>query len=675
MTAGRFRVHLLFAMLGAVPVFLCVWLGWLQVLQGGSLNRGEGVRPLRLGEDAAARQAERRDLLPGPRGTIVDRNGATLAIDCPTYDVEVDVTLRDEVARDATQLQQCLDNLATRLAACLAADPDIEDRNDCCRRQRQRLLALLERAFHPDAGDATSSGAAVPRRASFFLASRIDALRVTQSLRQLDAEDDYVLLHWVPTHRRVYPDRDYTYGVVGWEEDRWVQDGAGAGQDLRRQGVFGIEASPVLTPGNSGYRDFLRDSENKTYWYGAAVEPAVPVELQTTLDLELQQYAMQVLRTAAVDAGHIDGETTPPQWGALVLIDIVTGDVMAMANWQREATHPRAMMATPYQCRYEPGSIVKPLVFAFALEHAGLDWNERIDCTPTLPNKGRKTAGGRVIHDDHACGVLTPHDVIVNSSNIGAVAVGAHLTRQQWRDYLQFYRLEQPSGLMLPHELPGVCATRWSVSEANFRFSSATALSIGYELSVSALGMARAYLTLLSGAQRELRLYRGIVGPGVHVVLPPKPAGKRELSAAVVDAVMAAMVDVVAGDSDTNHPTGSWLRKKFLDHEQLELHGLVAGKTGTAASKGHDQRGTFEVRNASFVGFAPAEAPRYLAVCVLQKDDDARFYGGRYAAPPVVRMLLHALEREKLRRLRQEPQVSASPGDSGWNGQVPEKGK
>ena len=83
-------------------------------------------------------------------------------------------------------------------------------------------------------------------------------------------------------------------------------------------------------------------------------------------------------------------------------------------------------------------------------------------------------------------------------------------------------------------------------------------------------------------------------------------------------------------------------------------------------------KGAVEVRNASFVGFAPANAPRYLAVGVLQRDDSARFYGGSYAAPPAARLLLEALSLEQRQRLRQEPQVSATPGGSGRGREAPE---
>jgi cell division protein FtsI/penicillin-binding protein 2 len=142
----------------------------------------------------------------------------------------------------------------------------------------------------------------------------------------------------------------------------------------------------------------------------------------------------------------------------------------------------------------------------------------------------------------------------------------------------------------------------------------------------------------------------------------------------VVERVHAAMVDVVGPDPKA---TGFHLRARMLKETGIDLHGLVAGKTGTAASRiGIPGRGKVEVRNASFVGVFPAAAPRWLAVCVLQKDDSARFYGGSYAAPPAVRLLLQCEHLEQRRQRRQEPQRGAngqvravpdSPGDSGWS--------
>jgi hypothetical protein len=124
------------------------------------------------------------------------------------------------------------------------------------------------------------------------------------------------------------------------------------------------------------------------------------------------------------------------------------------------------------------------------------------------------------------------------------------------------------------------------------------------------------------------------------------------------------------------------VHQRLLKELGIDLHGVVGGKTGTAASNVPvEGRGRISVRNASFVGFLPVEQPRWLAVCVLQKDDSARFYGGSYAAPPVVRLLLQCQQREQRRQLYQEARASSggqtrgmsgSPGHSGWSRGAPE---
>jgi cell division protein FtsI/penicillin-binding protein 2 len=193
--------------------------------------------------------------------------------------------------------------------------------------------------------------------------------------------------------------------------------------------------------------------------------------------------------------------------------------------------------------------------------------------------------------------------------------------------------------------------------------------------------LARAYLRLFRGRDAELRLVRGAEVGGAWQPAPASPTG-RAFRAEVVDAVRAAMADVVSADP---HATGVYLHGRMLKELGIDLHGVVGGKTGTAASTiGIPGRGSVSVRNASFVGFLPADAPRWLAVCVLQKDDSARFYGGSYAAPPAVRLLLQCQQLEERRLLRQESQdvpsgqardASGSPGDTGWSDAAPESNR
>jgi cell division protein FtsI (penicillin-binding protein 3) len=268
------------------------------------------------------------------------------------------------------------------------------------------------------------------------------------------------------------------------------------------------------------------------------------------------------------------------------------------------------------------------------------------------------------VRDDHACGALASHGILVNSSNIGAVKVGSLLARNDWASYLDVYGLRRSLSLPMPNERQGHVASKgWlpGIKEPAFKKWTGSSYSIGYEHQVNAMQMARAYLTMLSGSRRELRLVRSVTVDGNRIE-QPIVRGQREFSADTVELVRAALSEVI---SDDEGATGRHMVAAFRK-EGTELVGLLAGKTGTAKSRTVIKgKGTVEVRNASFVGFMPAAAPRYLAVCVLQRDDSARFYGGSYAAPPAARLLLEAMRLEERRRLGQGPQVSATPGSSG----------
>jgi len=215
-----------------------------------------------------------------------------------------------------------------------------------------------------------------------------------------------------------------------------------------------------------------------------------------------------------------------------------------------------------------------------------------------------------------------------------------------------------------------------STTLRSFRANSAISFSFGYEFQVTAMQMARAYLRLFRGDGAELRLCRGVEQGGQWIAAPAADRGGRRMRPEVVHAVQQAMIDVV---SDTHGATGNLLVANMRKELGIDLHGLVAGKTGTAVSDVYlANHGKKKVRNASFVGFLPAESPKWLAVCVLQRDDDAKFYGGSYAAPPVVRVLLKADQLMRYRAPGQGQQgidldSSRSPGVSGWSRGAPEK--
>jgi cell division protein FtsI/penicillin-binding protein 2 len=619
-------------------------------------------------------------VVPAPRGTVVDRNGGILAIDCETYEVRAQISVPSSAA-DAAAYRRYLDEVAAELATAMVADPDLADRAVSRDQQLKWVHARLAEAFHlaelPQRGPVPASH---PRVADVRIAGDVDALSVVEALRALDERRRLVTMHFLRSYRRAHPHRESTYGIVG-HVTTLLEKQPDATPVLRTFGVCGLESLAALSPDAPSSRRYLKDGNGLPYFVAPLGDVRGPNVLHSTIDLELQREAVRLL---AAQAEKVAEGARQPKWGALVLVEIESGDVLAAAAWHRGEKHPEASAFTPFQSLFEPGSIVKPLVLAYALEAGALDWSHQFDCAPGSADYRERISslGSRVVRDDHHCDVLTPHGIIVNSSNIGAAYVGLQLERPQWRDYMRFFGFGTSLGLGLPGERKGGTDPQ-SFNEStplrSFRRNSAISFSFGYELQVTAMHVARAYLRLFRGAGAQLRVCRGVeIGGQWHAAPAPRDAGP-QLRPEVIEAVRAAMVDVVSADP---HATGYVMHGRMLKETGIDLHGLVAGKTGTAASRiGIPGRGKVEVRNASFVGVLPAESPRWLAVCVLQKDDSARFYGGSYAAPPAVRLLLQCESLEHRRRWQQEPQVSAGgqvratggpPGDSGWGRGAPE---
>jgi cell division protein FtsI/penicillin-binding protein 2 len=677
------RLRFVFGALGAVPVFLAGWLGWIQVAQAGELERA-GKAPLRLVPATADAQAHRQEVVPAPRGTIVDRNGTVLALDCETYEVRADIRVPAAARKDVARYRAWLAELLDALTLALVDDADLADRADARKHHAQRLAKTLHRELRLDALPPEGAvPASHPARADVLVAGGVETLSVVEALRRVGAERRFatVTLHFLRAFERAYPERELTHGVVGHTDTRWTGGKPGAGE-LQTVGVCGLEAMAELTERGGTARAYRKDGRGRPYFVAPVPELAEPTVVHSTIDIELQRFATREL-AAQAEAGAREGKVTIPKWGALVLVEIATGDVLAAASWHRDEKRPQAASFTPYQSLCEPGSIVKPLVLAYAAEAGVLDWNHVFDCAPGCAEYRERIAHlgrSKPVRDDHDCAELTPHGILVNSSNIGAAYVGLQLEREQWRDYMRFYGFGAPLGLPLPHGVvggPNKSSFAASTPLRGFRANSAISFSFGYELQVTTMHVARAYLRLFRGADAELRLCRGVDVDGEFRPAPLARTDGPRLRGEVVDAVRAAMVDVVSADP---HATGFHMHQRMLKELGIDLHGIVAGKTGTASSNPSiPGRGKVNVRNASFVGFLPVEQPRWLAVCVLQKDDSARFYGGSYAAPPVVRLLLQCQQREQRQQLYQDARAGsggqaragfASPGLQAGAGQL-----
>ena len=683
-----FRVRVAFGALGVVPVFLAGWLGWLQVAQAGTIERRDGSA-LPLIARTADRQGWKVEAIPAPRGAIVDRFGATLAADRETYEVRASVSAPSKCRSDLTLFRPWVERLVDRLAMALVADPDESGRDVLVQKYRTRLLAAAQRAWRidelPETGVWPENHS---RTADFLVAVSVDRLLVIDALRAFHLSKEYptLVMHFLHGYQRVYPDRELTHGIVGHLKSERV-DVPGGGVELKTSGACGLESFVALQPRAGGQRRFLADGRRRPYFVAPVENAPEGAVLHATLDLDLQRAAVRLLTEKCEEGLHID-KTKFARWGALALIEIETGDVLAAASWHHGDAPEQARPFAPYQSRFEPGSIVKPLVMSYALEVGALDWAQEYDCNPSHATYAELIRGlGRrnPVRDDHACEVLTPHGIVVNSSNIGAAFIGLQLSREQWQDYMRAYGIGSSLGINLPGESLGGHHPRSFAADIplrSFRANSAISFSFGYEMEATVMQIARAYLRMFRGLGAELRLVKALELDGEWHDVPAKQDTGPRYRPEVLDLVRLAMVDVVSNDE---HATGRFVHELLKKERGIDLHGLVGGKTGTAVSSVGTREGKKATRrNASFVGFLPADSPRWLAVCVLQNDGSAQFYGGRYAAPPAVKLLLECQELAERRSLHQESRINPggqtrnapsgadlrSPGSTGWNAPV-----
>ncbi|MEZ5963313.1 MAG: penicillin-binding transpeptidase domain-containing protein [Planctomycetota bacterium] len=575
------------------------------------------------------RRTERRLEEAAPRGRILDRSGRVLAEDLPVFEARAEVYLRGDgeaaIAAEAS-------DLADDLAGCLLVDRPA----DTSRRVRLRrlLIGRIADAIASARERAARKGqaGAARQRIDFLIGEGMRSAAVVDALSDLERSRRWrnLHLHLTTRYERVYPGGDACVGPVGFVAER---DGA---KELRTR----LEALDGLRGGVPASRAIRVGTGKQRFWTGRSAQAQVPASVITTLDLDLQCAAQAELEGAVADAKADRG--SEPSWGALLLAEVDTGNVLAMASWVA-GTHPRAAAFTPIQYRFEPGSVVKPLVFALALARGCVAWyGEHVDCSEGAPGRGWRVQppvadvprGTRPIVDDHACGVLTPHEILMRSSNVGAVRIGLRLGVGGLEDYVRLYRFGKPSGLGLLGESTGSCkADLAALPKREFWYYTAPSYCFGYEMMVTPAQLLRAYLSLLARTPRDLRLLAGAEVDGTRVDFPaPATGGESILSADQLDLLKGAMAAVVSEDE---HATGRHVAQML---RRLGVApGVVGGKTGTSVNR------QSRIRTASFAGFAPVIAPRFVAFCVLQKDRAEGFYGGRYAAPAAARLLLHAL--------------------------------
>ncbi|EPR44454.1 penicillin-binding protein transpeptidase [Desulfovibrio sp. X2] len=298
--------------------------------------------------------------------------------------------------------------------------------------------------------------------------------------------------------------------------------------------------------------------------------------------------------------------------GVCIVVDVPTGEILALANFPffnpniyrrqpLDVMRDRAAMDV-----YEPGSTMKPLMVAAALQERRVTPDTRYFC-----EDGKWKFLHHTIHDDiHSYGWLTVSDVIRYSSNIGAAKIGLDLGAPTYYKYLTKLGFGERPGLLLPGEGRGLLRPPGEWGEMGL-----ANIAFGQGIGVTPLQLAKAYLCLADG---------GVLKPLRLVKDPPGPTepGVRVFDEEVTRKVRQMMIGVVE-----NAGTGV---KAHIDGM------VVGGKTGTA-QKALPGGGYGKNYLSSFVGFIPGDKPKYLILAMV--DDPSRVFYGSMVALPVVRQV------------------------------------
>jgi cell division protein FtsI (penicillin-binding protein 3) len=360
--------------------------------------------------------------------------------------------------------------------------------------------------------------------------------------------------------------------------------------------------------------------------------------IELTLDQPLQYATEQALSNEIV--------TAKAKGGVAIVMSTRTGDILAMANLtagQNGAPPKPSLSNAAVTSVYEPGSVIKGVIFAGAIE------DRLISPSTTFSVPDQVSVAGSTFHDAESHGIetLSATDILAQSSNVGTIGIAEMMGKQRISNYLRAFGFGSFTGLRYPGESPGLL-----VDPSKWSGTAIAAVPIGQDEAVTPLQLLDAYNTIGNGGVSVTpRLARATVDPnGASHPLAPEP-GHRVVSPRTTREMTSMLEQVVQS------PQGTGTAAAIPGY-------TVAGKTGTAQKPLANGRGYQPgAYMATFAGFAPAADPAVTAVVVL--DQPTPIFGGAVAAPvfsQVVKYALRQLEIAPGTQAAQSPVVS--PGTS-----------
>jgi cell division protein FtsI/penicillin-binding protein 2 len=418
-----------------------------------------------------------------------------------------------------------------------------------------------------------------------YLAQKVD-LSTAAKVEALELEG----IGELPDSRRVYPQGEMAGQVIG-------------AVGSNNQGLTGLEmGEEEVLGGSDGERRIVNDALGQPIRLETVKEAEDGEDVELTLDPVIQQKTEEVLNEV--------GETYAPTGATAIAIDPRTSQVLAMANWppvnpedlSEVSNEDLLNKATGFN--YEPGSTFKAFTVAAALEEKLVTPATEFVLPPAIQ------VADRTIKDAEERGTETMSvgRILAQSSNVGAVTIGLRVGATKYSKWIEKFGFGEPTGIQFPSEESGIVPKL-----AQYSGSTMGNLPMGQGLAVTPIQMVEGYTAIANGGMlKPPQLIKRIGEEEIH-----EPKGKRVISAQVAAEIREMLEGVLA-------PGGT--------ASEVSVPGYsLAGKTGTAqvAENGGYSKTKYI---ASFIGFAPAQSPQFLAAVIVD-EPQGEIYGGSVAAP------------------------------------------
>ena len=493
------------------------------------------------------------------RGLITDRNGEPLAVSTPVQSIWVDPR---KIARDSETIRI----LARQL-----------ELNESVLEQNINSKSNLEFLY-------------LKRRLSPAEAKRV----LNLNLEGVYSQQEY---------QRFYPQGEVTAHLIGFSNvDDIGQEGLELTYDEWLRGV-------------PGKRQVMKDRRGNIIEELNTIQTAQPGKsLELSIDFRIQNIAYRELKEEFI--------TRRAKGASIVVLDVVTGEVLAMANQPSYNPHNKSGMTDFSVLRnraitdvFEPGSTVKAFTIAAALETGLYSPGTIIETSP-----GWMMVSGNEVKDLFDYGTLTTAGVITKSSNVGSSKIALDIGAEPIRDVMARVGFGEVLGTGFPGERSGVLPNprKWG------RHVTAT-FSFGYGLSATALQLANAYSVLADNGIRKPASLLKLSDQAI------KDVRREKVIEAEITSEVRKMLRTVVDESSG----GSALEANVPFYS-------VAGKTGAAhvvGEAGYEEN----LHNSLFVGMLPASDPRIVIVVVINEPKGDEHYGGQVAAPVFSRVAAGAM--------------------------------